>query len=58
MWGDWEKDERKGNDLVTNKKIIPNHGNTDSRLPKGSPFCQRQKISFQTIGNLSQKQVV
>lgn len=36
VWRDWEEDERKGNDLVTNKEIIPNHGNTAGRLLKGS----------------------
>lgn len=52
---DWEEDERKGNDLVTNKKIIPNHGNIAGRLPKGLLW---REFSFQTVENLSQKQVV
>lgn len=42
MWRDWEEHERKGNDLVTNKKIIPNHGNRDGSQPKGSPLKRIQ----------------
>lgn len=42
MWRDWEEDERKGNDLVTDKKIIPDHGNIAGRLPKGSPLTRIQ----------------
>lgn len=47
-WRSWEEDERKGNDLVTSKKGIPNPGNTAGRLPKG-PHLER--ISFSTLRN-------
>lgn len=56
VWRDWEEDERKGNDLLTRKKIIPNHGNTAGRLPKEFPLKRNQFSNHRK--NLSQKQVV
>lgn len=40
----WKEDEREGNDLVINKKRIPNYRNIAGRLPKGPPL-KRIKLS-------------
>jgi len=52
-WTGQEKDEN--NDLFTNKKRIPNHGNIAGRLPKGPPpkriqFSNLRKPKSQATG--------